>query len=198
MPQLDHRFAGTIRESSSANCLEYAGTGILKLMNVTTMLKRLRHDAGLTQAQLASRAGTSQAAVARYEKGTVSPSVATLERLVGAAGAELELGTHRVSAADGSGERAAKLRTHRDRIVELATAAGASNVRVFGSVARGTDEPDSDIDLLVDFDITKGLLPIVDLRAQLEQLLGETVDVAPAAALSAAVAARALAEAVPL
>lgn len=162
------------------------------------MLKRLRHDAGLTQAQLASRAGTSQAAVARYEKGTVSPSVATLERLVGAAGAELELGTHRVSAADGSGERAAKLRTHRDRIVELATAAGASNVRVFGSVARGTDEPDSDIDLLVDFDITKGLLPIVDLRAQLEQLLGETVDVAPAAALSAAVAARALAEAVPL
>lgn len=163
-----------------------------------TILKRLREEAGLTQAQLASRAGTSQAAVARYEKGTVSPSVATLERLVGAGGAELELGTRRMPAANGSGQRVANLRKHRDRIVELATAVGATNVRVFGSVARGTDEPDSDIDLLVDFDITKGLLPIVDLRAQLEQLLGEPVDVAPVAALRASVAAGALAEAVPL
>ncbi|MEI6621111.1 MAG: helix-turn-helix domain-containing protein [Actinomycetes bacterium] len=167
-------------------------------MDVTTLLTGVRRAAGLTQAQLASRAGTSQAAVARYENGTVSPSVATLQRLVRAAGADLDLGTHPAPTTDLAGQRAANLRRHRKRIIQLARAVGASNVRVFGSVARGTDEPDSDIDLLVDFDITKGLLPIIDLRAQLEDLLGERVDVAPVSALKASVAARALAEAVPL
>lgn len=50
------------------------------------VLRDARRRAGLTQRQLAERAGTSQAAVARYEGGTTVPDVATLRRLLGACG----------------------------------------------------------------------------------------------------------------
>lgn len=52
-------------------------------------VRRLRRDAGLTQAELADRAGTSQPAIAAYEAGRKSPSLATLRRLAGAAGLEV-------------------------------------------------------------------------------------------------------------
>jgi hypothetical protein len=41
---------------------------------------------------------------------------------------------------------------HLDRIVELAQRRGAHNIRVFGSVARGDQRVDSDVDFLVDFE----------------------------------------------
>lgn len=50
-----------------------------------------RRRAGLTQGELARRAGTSQPAVARLERGSASPTLATLERLVGGAGFDLRL-----------------------------------------------------------------------------------------------------------
>ncbi len=75
---------------------------------------------------------------------------------------------------------------------------GATNVRLFGSVARGEDTKDSDIDLLVDFDLAQGLLPILKLNADLSRLLGERVEVAPVGALKQAVLKSALSEAVPL
>jgi transcriptional regulator with XRE-family HTH domain len=55
------------------------------------LLKEARDRAGLTQRELARRAGTSQAMVARIERGQQSPSVATLERLVRACGRELRI-----------------------------------------------------------------------------------------------------------
>ena len=55
------------------------------------LLKEARDRAGLTQRELARRAGTSQAMVARIERGQQSPSVATLERLVRACGLELRV-----------------------------------------------------------------------------------------------------------
>lgn len=115
-----------------------------------------------------------------------------------AAGAELQLTAMPAAATDLSGDRAAKLRQHRGEIRRLVRAAGGSNIRVFGSVARGDDGRDSDIDLLVDLDITEGLRPLVRLTADLESLLGERVDVAPVTLLKADVARAALAEAVPL
>jgi transcriptional regulator with XRE-family HTH domain len=60
------------------------------------LLKDAREHAGLSQRELARRAGTSQAMVARIERGQQSPSLATLERLVRACGREL-----RVEAAGG-------------------------------------------------------------------------------------------------
>jgi predicted nucleotidyltransferase len=42
------------------------------------------------------------------------------------------------------------VRARRRELVEVAASHGASNLRVFGSVARGDDRPDSDVDLLAD------------------------------------------------
>jgi transcriptional regulator with XRE-family HTH domain len=53
---------------------------------------RLRTEAGLTQAELARRMGTTQSAIARIEGGGARPSLDTLERLAGAVGKELVVG----------------------------------------------------------------------------------------------------------
>ena|ERR1035437_182103 len=76
---------------------------------------------------------------------------------------------------------------------------GAENIRVFGSVARGQDRADSDLELLVDFDVRSGgLFPLARLADELTLLQGERVEVVPAGALAQRVAKNALAEAVPL
>lgn len=55
------------------------------------LIRMARREAGLSQQQLASRAGTSQAAVSAYESGRRSPSVDTLCRLLAAAGFEVRM-----------------------------------------------------------------------------------------------------------
>lgn len=167
-------------------------------MDAPQLLTHVRHNAGLTQAQLAKRARTSQAAIARYETGASSPSISTMTRIMKAAGARLELSSHPTPAADLSGKRPELLRANRQAILKLARAAGARNVRVFGSVARGQDTSESDIDFLVDFDVSQGLVPIIHLQTQLESLLGQSVDVAPVSVLKPTISRKALAEAVPL
>ena len=61
-------------------------------MNGAAALTRARKRAGLTQAELARRAGTSQPVISAYEHGRRDPGVETLRRLIRATGAELELG----------------------------------------------------------------------------------------------------------
>lgn len=58
-------------------------------MNVGEILREAREAAGLTQKQLATRAGTAQSAISRIEMDHISPTVDTLERLAGHCGAEL-------------------------------------------------------------------------------------------------------------
>src|SRR3954464_75344 len=60
-------------------------------MDVATTLRRARERAGLSQAALARRAGTSQATISAYEGGHKTPSVATLERLLAATGSRLTI-----------------------------------------------------------------------------------------------------------
>jgi hypothetical protein len=72
------------------------------------------------------------------------------------------------------------------------------NVRIFGSVARGEETDDSDIDLLVDLDSGVGLVGLVGLGRELTELLGADVDVVPGDALKPGLRDRALAEAIPL
>ena len=71
----------------------------------------------------------------------------------------------------------ALVRAHRDEILEIAAHRGVSNVRVFGSVARGDATPTSDIDLLVDFDTTHRGLDLFAFAREVEELLGCGVDV---------------------
>lgn len=61
-------------------------------MSPGQLLRDVRRRHGLTQAQLAARARTSQAAISRIERDLVSPSVDTLASLVDLMGEELELG----------------------------------------------------------------------------------------------------------
>ena len=90
------------------------------------------------------------------------------------------------------------LRRHRDAILSVAVRHGASNVRVFGSVARGDARPDSDLDLLVDLEPGRSLLDHVALIQDLEDLLGRKVDVVESQALHWYIRDRVLAEAVAL
>lgn len=60
-------------------------------MDSAAALREARQRAGLTQAALAARAGTSQATISAYESGRKQPSVATLDRLLAAAGARLRV-----------------------------------------------------------------------------------------------------------
>lgn len=169
-------------------------------MNTSTLVRQVRETAGLTQAELARRAGTSQPAVARYESGESSPSVRTLERIVHAAGFRLRLSTEPSGAvADLAGDRMRRLRSARPAIARAARKLGVRNVRVFGSVARGEDLPASDVDLLVEYDVhTHGGQALIQLRRELSDLLDERVDIATVELLRPEVAERALAEAVPL
>ena len=57
------------------------------------IVKEARQRAGLTQRELARRAGTSQAAIGRIERGRQSPSLETVQRLLRACGLELRLQT---------------------------------------------------------------------------------------------------------
>ena len=65
---------------------------------------------------------------------------------------------------------------YRDQIIELAGKRGAQNVRVFGSVARGEQRSDSDIDFLVDFEPGRSLLDLTGLWLDLQGTLGCKVD----------------------
>jgi predicted nucleotidyltransferase/DNA-binding XRE family transcriptional regulator len=170
----------------------------MRTLDSAAIIDEVRRMAGLTQAQLARRSGTSQAAIARYESGDSNPSTATLQRITRAAGFEVQLKLVAVKASDLSSNRAAKLRKQRGKINSLLSEAGASNPRIFGSVARGEDNQSSDIDLLVDFDVNLGLLPIIELNQKLSELLGERVEVSPVQVLKHSVLENALSEAVPL
>lgn len=86
----------------------------------------------------------------------------------------------------------------RNEILRIATRYGASNLRVFGSVARGDDRPSSDIDLLVDMAPDRSLLDVVGLGQDLEDLLDRHVDVLTDGSLHPALRARILAESRPL
>ena len=90
------------------------------------------------------------------------------------------------------------LAARRDRVLALAAALGASQVRVFGSVARAADREDSDIDLLVDLPPGTSLLQIVGLQLDIEEALGIKVDLCTEPELHPALRARVLAEARPL
>lgn len=90
------------------------------------------------------------------------------------------------------------LAAHRAQVLEVARQHGATNVRVFGSVARGEDTAASDVDLLVDFPPRTSLLTVIGLEQAISEILGVPVDVGPADALRADLRDEVLAEAKPL
>jgi len=90
------------------------------------------------------------------------------------------------------------VKQHRCEIVALAEKHGASNVRVFGSVARGEAGPASDVDLLVDFEKGTSFGTELDLIEKLQELLGRKVDLGTFESLKPRLKERATREAIPL
>jgi len=91
-----------------------------------------------------------------------------------------------------------KIQGHRQEILGLAQKYGARNVRIFGSVARGDEREDSDIDVLVDLESGRSLLDLGGLLMDLRELLGCRVDVVTTKGLRERIRSRVLREAVSL
>jgi len=72
------------------------------------------------------------------------------------------------------------LREYRDALIQASKSHGALDVRVFGSVARHEDRPDSDVDLLVELEPGRTLLDLVAFGREASEILDIPVDVATA------------------
>ncbi len=96
------------------------------------------------------------------------------------------------------GEIEQLLREKREDILRIAAQHGASNVRIFGSVARGEADAESDIDILVDMEPGRSLFDLGGLLIDLQELLGCKVDIVTERGLRERIRDRVLREAVPL
>ncbi len=88
------------------------------------------------------------------------------------------------------------LTERREEILHIARSHGARNVRVFGSVARGEDDAQSDIDLLVELAPGRSLFDLGGIQFELETLLGRNVDVVTEHGLKPRIRERVLRESV--
>jgi hypothetical protein len=90
------------------------------------------------------------------------------------------------------------LRTKREQILQIAARFGIQRVRVFGSVARGTDDEQSDVDFLVELAPDRSLLDLGGFLYEMRSLLGTDVDVVTEKGIRKRIRERVLAEAVDL
>ena len=166
-------------------------------MEAARLIRQARRHAGLTQQELAKRAGTSQAAVSAYESGARSPSTVTLERLLAACGMRPKLTIEPRPSPDQLGPVGLRLRERRGQLRKALARQGVRNPRVFGSVARGSDTDDSDLDLLVELPRPSYVL-LEQVKQTAEKVLGLPVDVSTSALLRDEIRESVLDESVPL
>ncbi len=150
-------------------------------MGAEEQVRSARIRAGMTQEELARRSGVAQPNIAAYETGARSPSTTMLRRLIAAA----------------RPRPSAVLQERRADVLSTVSQHKAGNVRVFGSIARGDDTYDSDVDLLVTFGDDATILDQSRIVIDLQDLLGCDVDVVSDEALGRR-AASILSDAVPL
>jgi predicted nucleotidyltransferase len=93
---------------------------------------------------------------------------------------------------------AGRIQKHRDEILALAKKHGAENVRVFGSVAKGSNSESSDLDLLVTLGAKRSPFFPGGLKADLEELLLCEIDIVTENALHRLIRDEILSEARPL
>lgn len=90
------------------------------------------------------------------------------------------------------------LQQKRQQILDITTRYGVSNVRIFGSVARGEETADSDIDFLVELPPNCTLLDQIALIQSLEDLLECKIDLAETDTIHPLIKEQVLQEAIPL
>lgn len=165
------------------------------------LLREARTRAGLTQVELARRAGVTQSVISAYESAKRQPSMPMLVDLVRATGMQLAIEVapapgHRLDRLTGPIGR--RVRERREELVRVAAEHGITNLEVFGSTARGEDRPDSDVDLLADVPDDLGMLALGHARDALEKLLAAPVDIIFRRSLQSDVAAEISHDLVPL
>ena len=148
-------------------------------MDFARVLRDARQLGGLTQAQLSTRSGVTQSVISAYERGRREPGAETFLMLIEAAGLDFIIrvptNIYRHPTLPDSAQTRVLVK-HRQQILDLVAQFHASNVRIFGSVARVEARPDSDIDILVDFGPNTGLFSIVALQESLSKLLHFPID----------------------
>lgn len=129
-------------------------------MDIRTRLKRARLAAGLTQREIAEQTGIPQSSIAAYESGGRAPSEDACRRILTTAGVR----------------PSTLLARHRTELVDHLAGRGVNDVAVFGSVARTEDDVGSDIDLLVTLPAGTSLFDMVQIKEQIENIVGTDVD----------------------
>lgn len=146
-------------------------------------IKRLRESKGLTASRLAERAGITENALRKIESGdSKEPRFSTGVRIARA----LDIEPHLLvahsgrEAPGGRGSLAltavlARIRAERAELERI----GVEHLSVFGSVARGEADIDSDVDVVVDAfpNISLGLFNIANVESIVERALNRNVDV---------------------
>lgn len=115
----------------------------------------------MTQRELSARSGVPQPNIAAYETGRRTPSPSTMAKLDAA---------FRTPSLE-------RVRVLREQILTAADRRGLSDVRVFGSVAGGTADENSDLDVLVHPSGSASIFDLAGFMVELEELLGVRVDV---------------------
>jgi len=87
---------------------------------------------------------------------------------------------------------------NRKAILAITSKYGAKNVRIFGSMAKGSASSKSDVDILIELEKGKGLFDIISMKQDIEDLLHRKVDIVTEAAVSPYMREEVLNEAVAL
>lgn len=124
-------------------------------------LRLRRTAAGLSQRELAAMSGVKQPLISAIERGRREPTDAVRHLLE----QSLQVRPSQV------------LRVTRQEVKQALTAVGGTNVRIVGSVATGTDEVGSDLDLIVEFPPEADIVTLLGLEDDLRALLTVPVDV---------------------
>ncbi len=142
---------------------------------------------GITQTQLARQAGVSRLTVAHFERGERKPipaNLAAIRSALEASGIAFVPGgavlRGETTTSTGSSQKLPTalgiLRAAAPRLQQL----GVKHISLFGSTARGTQRPDSDLDLLLDLDAQRSidLFDYAGIVAEIQRLVPQRVDVA--------------------
>ena len=165
------------------------------------LLREARNKSQLSQTELASRAGVAQSVISAYESGRREPAFSTLQRLISATGNRVVISLKPVGdARPGFPDTpiGRRLRQRRASMRAVGHRHGAQNLRVFGSVVRGEDRADSDLDIVADLPTGMGLFELGAMERELSEVVGMKVDLVPADGLRPKVRAEVEVEAVDL
>ncbi|MDO4260253.1 MAG: helix-turn-helix domain-containing protein [Actinomycetaceae bacterium] len=124
-------------------------------------LKFRRGAAGLDHHELARKSGVSHAIIAAIEAGDCQPSAAVWAGLREALALRPSVLLHHAEA----------------EVQEIVASYGCDRLRVFGSVARGTDDLHSDIDLVLRFPESADIVTLLEMEERLSDLLTVSIDI---------------------